>query len=71
MNRGKQKDPYPYPLQFTKAYKTIHKTVHKTVYKTHPPLPTPVSLKEHLQSLVAEVADSRKGNSVTHAALGP
>ena len=31
--RREQKGPYPYPLQFTKAYKTIYKTVYKTVYK--------------------------------------
>ena len=34
-----QKGPYPYPLQFTKVYKTIYKTVYKTVYKIHPPAP--------------------------------
>ena len=36
-DRREQKGPYPYPLQFTKVYKTIYKTVYKTVYKIHPP----------------------------------
>jgi hypothetical protein len=31
-----QRGPYPYPLSFTKVYKTIYKAVYKTVYKIHP-----------------------------------
>ena len=40
-SRMEQKGPYPYPLQFTKVYKTIYKPVCKAVYKVHHPPPTP------------------------------